>query len=205
MEEAVIKRELAQSYDKDAARRTAKTLPGWKLREREEFLHSLQEASCRTLLEIGSGPGIDAAFFSEQGLDVMCTDLSAAMVDSCRERGLQAEVMDFYALGLPDGSFDGVYAMNCLLHVPKADFEGVLKEMSRVLKPGGLTYLGLYGGRESEGLWEDDWCEPPRFFSFHGDREILRRVSPVFHVEGFGTVPQKGELHYQSMVLRKPR
>lgn len=199
------KRGLARSYDGDAARRNSKTLPEWKLKERERFLTRFQEKKCRTLLEIGSGTGMDGVYFKERGLAVTCVDLSPAMVDACKARGLHAQVMDFYALELPDGSFDALYAMNCLLHVPKADFGAVLKELARVLKPGGLFYLGLYGGRESEGLWEGDWCDPPRFFSFHGDREIVGRTGDSFELEGFTTVPQQGEgeLHFQSLLLRR--
>ncbi|MGF7034388.1 SAM-dependent methyltransferase [Paenibacillus mucilaginosus] len=199
-----FKRELARSYDGDAARRSGRALPEWKLAERERFLARLRKDQCRTLLEIGAGAGVDGAYFAAQGLNVTCTDLSPAMVQSCRERGLQAQVMDFYALELPDDAFDALYAMNCLLHVPKADFGGVLSELARVLKPGGLFYMGLYGGREAEGPWEGDWCDPPRFFSFHTDRELVRRVEGIFGLEGFSTVPQSGELHFQSLLLRRP-
>jgi SAM-dependent methyltransferase len=69
-------------------------------------------------LEIGAGTGNDGLYFQNNGLDVTCTDLSPDMVNLCREKGLKAYVMDFLSLDFPPGSFDAIYALNCLLHVP---------------------------------------------------------------------------------------
>jgi ubiquinone/menaquinone biosynthesis C-methylase UbiE len=85
---------------------------------------------------------------------VTCIDLSNEMVNLCQEKGLNAHVMDFYDLQFPDQSFDAVFALNCLLHVPKANLESVLKEVHRVLRDGGLFFCGVYGGQDTEGIWE---------------------------------------------------
>jgi ubiquinone/menaquinone biosynthesis C-methylase UbiE len=57
------------------------------------------------------------------------------MVRLCKEKGLDARCMDFHNLEFEDQSFDAVYALNCLLHEPKANMDGVLVEIHRVLKP----------------------------------------------------------------------
>jgi hypothetical protein len=44
------------------------------------------------------------------------------MVARCRDKGLDAQVMDFSQLNFPAQSFDAVHAMNCLLHVPNVFF-----------------------------------------------------------------------------------
>lgn len=44
------------------------------------FLRRLQQANCTRLLEIGAGTGQDSVFFASHGLDVVATDMSAAMV-----------------------------------------------------------------------------------------------------------------------------
>jgi SAM-dependent methyltransferase len=74
--------------------------PPWKLAERAAFLVR-QAEHCRRLLEIGAGTGQDAAFFAEHGLEVLATDLSLQMVARCRDKGLDARVLDFAELGGP--------------------------------------------------------------------------------------------------------
>ncbi|OPG15049.1 hypothetical protein B2M26_13970 [Ferroacidibacillus organovorans] len=168
------------------------------------FLSRLQRENRAKLLEIGAGTGRDSMFFEENGLLVTATDLSGEMVLLCREKGLSAEQMDASDLQFPDGHFDGVWTINCLLHVPKRDLPGVLAEVRRVLKPGGLFYFGVYGGMDFEGVWEADRYDPKRFFSFHTDAAIQETVRRFFTLESFRTIDYGNEiLHFQAMVLRR--
>jgi ubiquinone/menaquinone biosynthesis C-methylase UbiE len=98
------------------------------------FLERLSGEKKNNLLEIGAGTGIDGKFFKDNGFDVTCIDLSEVMVRFCRDKDLNATVMDLYNLDFPDRQFDAVYALNCLLHVPKHDIRKVFIEISRVLK-----------------------------------------------------------------------
>jgi hypothetical protein len=66
--------------------------------------------------------------------------------------------------------------MNSLLHLPKTEFPGVLRRIDGLLKPGGLVFVGVYGGYESEGIWEKDSYRPQRFFSFFTDEELVRQA-----------------------------
>ncbi len=104
------------------------------------------------MLEVGAGTGQDSLFFQENGFDVVATDLSPEHVRRCREKGLDAHVMDFLGLDFPAASFDAIYAFNCLLHVSSADFPAVLKIIERLLKPGGVFFLGQHGGAESDSI-----------------------------------------------------
>jgi SAM-dependent methyltransferase len=127
------------------------------------------------------------------------------MVERCRALGLVAHVMDVADLRFPPGAFGAVYAMNCLVHVPKAQLRGVLEGIRRVLEPGGLFYLGLYGGREFEGVWEGDHFEPKRFFCHHPDEDLRVRVGEVFDLESFQRIAHGWNgLHFQSLILRRP-
>jgi SAM-dependent methyltransferase len=113
--------------------------------------------------------------------------------------------MDVADLRFAPGSFDAVYAMNCLVHVPEVDWPAVLAGIRRVLAPGGLFYLGLYGGRAFEGIWEADYYEVKRFFSHRDDEHLRRLATAVFDLHSFVTVPHGWDgLHFQSVVLRKP-
>jgi SAM-dependent methyltransferase len=200
-----ILRDLRESYNRNAATRDTYGIEPWKVEERQHFLSLLQTKGCRRLLEIGAGPGRDSKFFQDQGLDVICTDLSPEMVALCQSKGLTAYAMDFLNLAFPDESFDAVYALNCLLHVPKNDFRTVLAAICRVIKPSGLFFLGMYGGQDHEGVWAEDVYNPKRFFSFYTDDQIQKIASEFFELLYFKAVAVDGETerHFQSMILKR--
>lgn len=198
------KAELAKAYDIDADRRVNSTPAEWKITERERFLNLLVQEKSSSLLEIGAGTGTDGIYFKENGLEIHCIDLSNEMIRYCKARGLNAQVMDFYNLDFDDHSFHAVYALNCLLHVPKADIHQVLKEINRVIKPEGLFYMGVYGGTDSEGIWMDDAFEPKRYFASYTDDSLRTLVGQHFQEVYFHTIPLKeSSLHFQSVILKK--
>lgn len=198
--------DLIASYNNHAEERNHMQAADWKVRERGQFLDMLKQRKAATLLEIGSGPGRDSLFFSQEGLDVTCTDQSPEMVRLCREKGLKAEVRSFDALGFPARSFDAVFGLNCLLHVPKDELRRSLEEIRRVLKPDGLFYMGVYGGPDSEGVWEKDSYEPKRFFAMYSDENLLKAVGGTFEIVYFNTESMgEGNPHFQSLVLRVPQ
>ncbi|MEV4575007.1 class I SAM-dependent methyltransferase [Nonomuraea jabiensis] len=195
---------LRTAYDDGAQRRDAMNKAQWKLAEREAFLGRLQDGRCRRLLEIGAGTGQDSVYFQENGLEVVAVDLSPAMVALCREKGVEAHVMDFLSLDFAPGSFDAVYAMNCLLHVPNSDLPAVMEAIHTLMRPGGLFFLGVYGGGSltGEGPFEEDDHRPPRFFSFRSDEQLQEYARKAFEVVDFHTV-EADELRFQSLTLRR--
>jgi SAM-dependent methyltransferase len=198
-----LKERLASSYDRHARKRDRQGKEGWKIEERDHFLARLAPLDERRLLEIGAGTGHDSHFFDQMGLRTFTTDLSHEMARLCREKGLLAAVMSFEHLAFPRASFDAVWALNCLLHVPRAEISTVLQEVRRVLKPGGLFYMGLYGGRDSEGIWEDDHYRPRRFFSFYTDEAVQEVAAQFFALRHFKRIPLQGNsLHFQSLILQ---
>jgi SAM-dependent methyltransferase len=125
------------------------------------------------------------------------------MVRLAQAKGLDARVMDFLNLDFPPASFDAVFALNCLLHVPSADLPRVLAAVHRVLRPGGLFFYGVYGGRAFEGTWPDDKHEPPRHFVFYSDDDLRRRAAGLFEEVSFRVIPLEGdEMHFQELILR---
>lgn len=206
MKNDAVKRDLLAYYNQTAAARGEQGIADWKATERGRFLALLQAEGKRQLLEIGAGPGRDSLFFQENGLAVVCIDLSPQMVALCRQKNLTAHVMDFYHLDFPPAAFDAVFALNCLLHVPKPDLPQVLSQIQRVLRPGGLFYFGVYGGKEHEGVWRDDSHEPKRYFSLYLDEQIQQAVTPFFTLVSFRVVRLENvdDHHFQSMIWRCP-
>ena len=198
-------RNLRRAYDLKVDERDQSEVASWKKQERQAFLERLHAEGARTLLEIGAGPGVHGKFFQEKGFEVVCTDLSPAMIARCREKGLPAYVMDFLNLDFPPGSFDSVFAMNCLLHVPKEDLPRVLGVIHEILKPGGLFYLGQYGGEEYAGTLTEDHYRPKRFYSFLTDESIQQMCTALFERLSFKSVslPGEDEQHFQSLILQR--
>ncbi len=196
---------LRIAYSSERARtRDQAEKESWKVTERQQFLALLQQEGKKTLLEIGAGTGTDSLFFQHNGMRVVCTDLSPAMVELCKEKGLEAHVMDFLSLDFPPASFEAMYALNCLLHVPTSDLPRVLEKLHSLLCVGGLFILGVYGGKEEEGIHESDWHQPPRFFAHHTEEFMEQAITPFFDIVSFKIIPLAGQRwHFQSMVLRR--
>ncbi|MEU4548878.1 class I SAM-dependent methyltransferase [Nonomuraea dietziae] len=195
---------LRMAYDGGAERRDGTAKTPWKLAERETFLNRLRDGGHGRLLEIGAGAGQDSAYFQADGLDVVAVDLSPAMVALCRKKGVDAHVMDFLHLDFAPESFDAVYALNCLLHVPDRDLSAVLGAVHALMRPGGLFFLGVYGGGvlSGEGPFEGDDHQPPRFFSFRSDEQIQEFARESFEIVDFHVVGS-GTLRFQSLTLRR--
>lgn len=197
-----IRESLRASYDGGADRRDRMDKQPWKIAERAAFLRRLQQEGRGRLLEIGAGTGQDAVFFAENGLHVVATDLSPAMVARCAAKGLDARVMDFAALDFEPASFDAVHAMNCLLHVPDTELPAVLAGIARVLRRGGLFFLGVYGGTSEAGAAEWDDHVPPRYFAWRSDEEIMRFASESFDIVDFHVAAADTDHRFQSLTLR---
>ena len=131
------------------------------------------------VLDVACGTGLvsfAAARAVDPAGDVLGVDLSGGMVDAARERGLQRDVsnatfvrMDAEALALPDASFDVVLCALGLMYVP--DPEQALREMRRVLRPGGRLVVAVWGERARCG-----WA--PLFAIV--DAEVASEVCPLF-------------------------
>ena len=201
-----IKNNLIESYNHHAHEREGNQLEDWKLENRSDFLSLLQQEGKQSLLEIGAGTGKDSLFFQENGMHVTCIDLSPEMVALCRQKGLNAQVMDMADLKFSENSFDVVYAFNSLLHISTAELPLVLKNIQRVLKPNGLFHFGTYGNEiEFEGIWEKDAYTPKRFFSLRSDEHLKQITKQYFELFSFKRLTFNGEdTHFQRLILRKP-
>lgn len=201
-----IRASLRAAYGEVGARqRDQQVKYPWKVAEREAFLQRLRQEDCRRLLELGAGTGQDSLFFAAHGLEVVATDLSPAMVARCRAKGLNARVLDFSEPVSAAQSFDAVHAMNCLLHVPNANMPAVLATIREFLRPGGLLFVGVYGGSGEEGYLDTDDHVPPRFFSWRTDDQIQAYAREHFEIVDFHTVSRPHGDGFQSLTLRRPR
>ena len=90
------------------------------------------------VLDFGCGAGDFLADARERGWECCGVEVSERAVAAAQERGLDVR----HALAdYPDASFDYVRANHSLEHV--LDPPAVLREMHRVLKPGGTLFIGV--------------------------------------------------------------
>lgn len=96
-------------------------------------------------LDLGCGPGWYAKALEERGTWVVPTDLSHGQLRHARSTigdPFRGTVADACVLPFADESFDLVYAVNSLHHLPDRDAQAhALDEIVRVLRPGGVFAL----------------------------------------------------------------
>jgi SAM-dependent methyltransferase len=98
------------------------------------------------ILDFGAGIGNSVPFFARHmpGARLTCLDVSQKCLQVAMERfpGLaDYRLFDGQALPFPDASFDLVFTACVFHHIPEAEHEGLLREMRRVLRPGGMFLI----------------------------------------------------------------
>jgi SAM-dependent methyltransferase len=150
---------------------------------------AVAEVGPRHVLEVGCGPGeASERIRREIGADVVALDISPRMVALARARGVDARVGDVQALDLPDASFDCALAAWMLYHVP--DVDRALRELARVLEPGGRLVAVTNGRTHLQELREllgGDF--PTRTFSDENAEALLgRHFARVERRDAGGTI-----------------
>ena len=113
----------------------------------KRIVMDLLRGSRGQLLEVGCGPGVMLPDLLAMGFDVHGIDVSAEMIRQAEQRmaasALAARcklaVGDIENLRYADASFDAVLAMGVLEYL--ATYKAALREIARVLKPGGHVVL----------------------------------------------------------------
>ena len=120
----------------------------------EPFIPELarfEDTAGKDVLEVGIGLATDFVRFVRAGAAATGIDLTEAAVVAARERlrqeGLAAEVLvaDAELLPFEAASFDVVYSYGVLHHTP--DTAAAVREVHRVLRPGGEARIMLYSRR----------------------------------------------------------
>ena len=142
------------------------------------------------MVEIGCGPGTDAARLAEQGLDVTATDYAAEFIEIVQQRypGLPVRQMDMTSPDLPLESFDGVYGFGCFIHLPRALADVTLMNLRQLLAPGGVLCLQLI--QSSRGVMEysiTSWAGDPQcemLFTCYDRGDIQQRLAKAGFCRG---------------------
>ena len=149
-----------------------------------------QKARC---LDYGCGGGEVVELARKEGIDFLGCDLyysggdlsERVAADLLKEGRVQRMTED--RIPWDDNSFDLVVSNQVIEHVP--DLQKVLKEIYRVLKPGGMV-VSLFPHRE---IWHEPHCGLPLLHRFRKDSEwrvpyasILRCMGLGYFTDGIG-------------------
>ena len=180
------------TYDRiaaDYAARAAGAAPETLARIRERFAALLAPGA--RVLDVGCGPGWEAARLRDLGLRAYGLDRSCGMLAEARALGVLLLLGDMRALPLPEAALDGLWVCASFLHIPKCDAPAVLHEFRRTLRPGGALYIGV---KEGDGeRWVEHRAGLQRFFAFYRPDEL----DDLLAAHGF--VVTKGWLYADSL------
>ncbi|HEY2353482.1 MAG TPA: methyltransferase domain-containing protein [Gaiellaceae bacterium] len=156
-----------------------------------------------SILDVGCGPGRDMAWFEQRAATVTGIDVSSSMLELARRQCVgELIAMDMRELALPDASFDVVWSIASLLHLPKADASLALAEFRRVVKPGGIVVVVVKAGDGERWERTGDW--PNRLFARYAPAELRAAIEAVgLEVESVTeTVSERGEAWLQAVARR---
>jgi len=103
----------------------------------------------QTFLDVASGSGAVAIPAARLGAQVTAVDQSSAMLEHLNARAkkenlsIEVRVMDAHSLQFPDNTFDMAGSQFGVMLLP--DMPKALREMARVVKPGGKVLIHAYG------------------------------------------------------------
>ena len=197
------KRITLESYNKHASYFVNYFKDLFDFDTRKEFSLFVSNLRGDKILDLGCG-GVDhALYFKEQGYDVTCVDFSQAMIDICLAKGLKAQVTDIEDLPFEENSFDGVWAVTSLLHVPKGNLSGVISKLSFILKPEGVLLICVKEG-SGERMVKDKHDSTERFFAYWKKDELAALFSKSFDILEYWE-QQPGDTKYLHFLLRNKK
>jgi SAM-dependent methyltransferase len=117
--------------------------------------------SLGTICDLGCGPGQIARYLHRQGAQTLGVDLSPCMIAEAQRLNPEIPFHQGDMLSLPDAdnSWGGIAAFYCIIHIPREQIMDALREMKRVLKPGGVLLITFHIGDEAKHV--DEWWEKP--------------------------------------------
>lgn len=108
----------------------------------EEFFRHAKLEVGADILEIGFGDGALLDWAAARGFRTAGVETIPALVDRARSRH-QVQLGTIQSVNLADASFDAVFAIDVLEHIPKDQLRGTLESIARILRPGG-TFIARF-------------------------------------------------------------
>lgn len=173
--------DVRESYDSAAeayAEHLAAELAGKPL-DRHLLNRFAEETWGRGLVaDLGCGPGHVTRYLHEQGVTLVGIDLSPEMIRVARRLhpGLDFQVGDMTQLHVPDAAFAGVIAFYSIVHFDSSELGSVLREIRRVLRPGGLALFSFHVGDQTVHVDDLFGAAVSLDFRFHAPDAVVEAL-----------------------------
>jgi SAM-dependent methyltransferase len=165
----------------------------------DRFADSVREVGLAC--DMGCGPGQVTRYLHERSAQVCGIDLSPEMVVRARRLnpGINFEQGDMLALDVEDEAWAGIAAFYSIIHIPRGDVVRALRELRRVLRPGGRLLLTFHIGDEVKHL-EEWWGHKVSvdFLFFRSDEMAGHLKSAGFEIEEIIEREPYPEVEHQS-------
>lgn len=162
-------RQQQEHYDHIAAEYELHYSDEWSCEYRRRFIYEPMFAgldlSGMTVLDAMCGSGQTTEYLLARGASVTGLDISNEVIETFRARWSNAQVVKRSLLdsGLPDDAFDCVAVVGGLHHI-HPNFKQAVREIHRVLKPGGyLCFMEPHSGSIADVV-RRVWYRFDRFF-----------------------------------------
>jgi SAM-dependent methyltransferase len=160
---------LSHGYLREAVIRVVVPLDPSRYLELPETQRELALSPGERVLDLAS-PKLLAVVLARAGAEVVSVDQLEAEIDAWRkltdgEPRLGLEVGDGRALRFEDASFDAAYSVSVLEHIPEPGDEEALRELARVVRPGGRIVVTL----PYAGTYREDWRDAPVYADQGGE------------------------------------
>jgi SAM-dependent methyltransferase len=98
--------------------------------------------------DFGCGQSLFQNAFRKLDCDAIFLDIAPnALLEITYGKKILASLTD---IPLPNGQMDAIFCIGVVHHIPK--IEAAISELVRVLKPGGVMYLGVYADRTAQSF-----------------------------------------------------
>jgi SAM-dependent methyltransferase len=170
-------------YEQEMAARAVRPLGPEREARVADFVAECARRGLASVVEVGCGAGRDGVLLRDGGLTYRGLDTSSASVRICTDLGL--DVVEGTALFLPfdDDAFDAGWSMSTLMHLPGDGMSTALAELSRVVRPGGIVDVGVWGAERTRQVVD----EHGRLFYGRSDDDLMVLLRAVGEVVGFDT------------------
>lgn len=155
---------------------------------RDDLIAQMLDAREMTVLEIGCGIGRLSEFLSPLVNKLYAVDISEEMISKAKARlsnlnNIQFIATDGKSFPIQDQSIDVVFSFIVFQHMPSIEvIKENLREISRVLNPGGLAKIQFRGVPVSK----DKWYYGPSFDRNDVDNLIKDLPLEIMRIEGEG-------------------